>query len=151
MSLTAGGFPRSEGRLVSSVLCSFATCRGKGPKQGCSDTKVKVKVAQSCPTVCDPMDYTAHGILQATILEWVAFPFSRRSFQPRDRTQVSLIAGSFFTSWATREALRHQTTTEFREMHFHSSTQMLFLQGQMQVAKVTWLLVRMQKWQLLPH
>ena len=112
---------------------------------------MKVKVAQSCPTVCDPMDYTAHGILQATILEWVAFPFSRRSFQPRDRTQVSLIAGSFFTSWATREALRHQTTTEFREMHFHSSTQMLFLQGQMQVAKVTWLLVRMQKWQLLPH
>ena len=114
-------------------------------------TIVKVKVIQSCPTLCDPMDYTAHGILQATILEWVAFPFSRRSFQPRDRTQVSLIAGSFFTSWATREALRHQTTTEFREMHFHSSTQMLFLQGQMQVAKVTWLLVRMQKWQLLPH
>ena len=38
---------------------------------------VKVKVAQSCPTLCDPMDYTVHGILQARILEWVAFPFSR--------------------------------------------------------------------------
>ena len=35
----------------------------------------KVKVAQSCPTLCDPMDYTVHGILQARILEWVAFPF----------------------------------------------------------------------------
>ena len=44
---------------------------------------VKVKVAQSCPTLCDPMDYTAHGILQARILEWVAFPFSRGSSQPR--------------------------------------------------------------------
>ena len=39
--------------------------------------KLKVKVAQSCPTPCDPMDYTVHGILQARILEWVAFPFSR--------------------------------------------------------------------------
>ena len=50
------------------------------------------------------MDYTAHGILQARILEWVAIPFFRQSFQPRDQTQVSLIAGGFFTSWATREA-----------------------------------------------
>ena len=37
---------------------------------------VKVKVAQSCPAFCDPVDYTFHGILQARILEWVAFPFS---------------------------------------------------------------------------
>jgi len=36
-----------------------------------------VKVAQSCPTLCNPMDYTVHGILQARILEWVAIPFSR--------------------------------------------------------------------------
>ena len=46
---------------------------------------VKVKVAQSCPTLCDPMDYTVHAILQARILEWVAFPFFRGSFQPRDQ------------------------------------------------------------------
>ena len=46
--------------------------------------KVKVNVAQSCPTLCDPMDYTVHGILQARMLEWVAFPFSRGSSQPRD-------------------------------------------------------------------
>ena len=36
--------------------------------------KMKVKVAQSCPTLCDSMDYTIHGILQARILEWIAFP-----------------------------------------------------------------------------
>ena len=45
-----------------------------------------------------------HGTLQARILEWVAFPFSRGSSQPRDQTQVYLIVGGFFTSWATREA-----------------------------------------------
>ena len=50
------------------------------------------------------MDYTVHGILQARIVEWVAFPFSKGSFQSRDRIQVSHIAGGFFTSWATREA-----------------------------------------------
>ena len=65
---------------------------------------VKVKVAQSCPILCNPMIYTVHGLLQARILEWVAFPFSRGSSQPRDRTQVSCMAGRFFTSWAIREA-----------------------------------------------
>ena len=60
--------------------------------------KVKVKVTESCPTLCDPMDYTVHGILQARILEWVAIPFSRGSSQSRDQTQVSQIAGGFFTS-----------------------------------------------------
>ena len=60
--------------------------------------KVKVKVAQSSPTLCNPIEYTVHGILQARILEWVAFPFSKESSQPRDRTQVSHIAGGFFTS-----------------------------------------------------
>ena len=64
-----------------------------------------VKVAQLCLTLCDPTDYTVHGILQARILEWVSFPFSRGSSQPRDRTQISRVAGGFFTSWATREAL----------------------------------------------
>ena len=59
---------------------------------------VKMKVAQSCPTVCDPVDYTVYGILQARILEWVVIPFSRGSSQLRDRTQVSHSAGGFFTS-----------------------------------------------------
>ena len=55
-----------------------------------------VKVAQWCLTLCDLMDYTVHGILQARILEWEAFPFSKASSQPRDRTQVPRIAGRFF-------------------------------------------------------
>ena len=58
--------------------------------------KVKMKVTQSCPTLCDPMDYTVHGI-QARIQEWVVFLFSRGSSQPRAQTQVSCIAGGFFT------------------------------------------------------
>ena len=63
-----------------------------------------VKVSWSCLTLCDPMDYTVHGILQARILEWVDFPFSKGSSQPRDWTQVSHIAGWFFTRRASREA-----------------------------------------------
>ena len=59
---------------------------------------VKVKVAQLCPTLCDRMDCIVHGILQARILEWVAFPFSKGFSQPRDQTQVSCIAGRVFTN-----------------------------------------------------
>ena len=50
-----------------------------------------VEVAQLCATLCDPMDYTVHGILRARILEWVAFPFSRGSSQLRDWTQAGLL------------------------------------------------------------
>ena len=53
---------------------------------------MKVKVAQSCLTLCNPKDCIVLGILQARILEWIAFPFSRRSSQHRDWTQVSCIA-----------------------------------------------------------
>ena len=60
----------------------------------------EVKVTQSCLTLCDPMDCVVHGIFQARILEWVAYPFSRGSSQHRDWGQVSHIAGGFFTSWA---------------------------------------------------
>ena len=55
-------------------------------------------------TLCNPMNYTVQGILQARILEWVAFPCAKGSSEPRDRTLVSCIAGRLFTSWATREA-----------------------------------------------
>ena len=57
-----------------------------------------MKVAHSCPTLCDPMDYTVHGILQARVLEWVTFPCSRGSLQPRDQTHVSNTADGFFRS-----------------------------------------------------
>ena len=62
-----------------------------------NERPVKVKVTHSCLTLCDPMD-RVHGILQARILGWVAIPFSKGSSQPRDQTQVSCIAGRFFTS-----------------------------------------------------
>jgi len=58
----------------------------------------EVKVAQSCPTLCNPMGYTVHGILQAGILEQVAFPLSRGSSQPRGWAQVSRFADKFFTA-----------------------------------------------------
>ena len=59
------------------------------------------EVAQSCPTLCDPVDYNlldffVHGILQARILEWIAISFSRGSSRPRDQTWVSRIAGRRF-------------------------------------------------------
>ena len=67
------------------------------------DTKMVVVLlwkSLSCLTLCNPV----HGILQARILEWVAFSFSRGSSQPRKWTQVYHIAGGFFTSWAIWEA-----------------------------------------------
>ena len=60
--------------------------------------KVKVKVVQSCLTLCNPIDYTVHEILQARILEQVAFTFSWGSSQLRDQTKVSLIAGGFVSN-----------------------------------------------------
>ena len=64
------------------------------------------EVAQSCLTLCDPMDcslqgFSVHGILQARILEWVTISFSRGSSQPRDRTQVFRNGGRHFNLWAT--------------------------------------------------
>ena len=69
-----------------------------------------MEVAQLCPILYDPMDCSppgssVHRILQASILEWDAIPFSWKSSQPRDRTQVSCIAVRFFTIWAIRETL----------------------------------------------
>ena len=68
------------------------------------------EVAQSCLTLCDPMDYSllgssVHGIFQGRVLEWVAISFSRVSSWPRDWTCVSHIVGRHLTIWATREAL----------------------------------------------
>ena len=60
--------------------------------------KFALLVTQSCPSLCDPMDYIVHGILQARILEWVAFPFSRGSSQPSDQIQVTHFVGAFFTT-----------------------------------------------------
>ena len=75
--------------------------------------KVKVKVAQLCLTLCNPRDYTAHGILQARILEWGAFPFSRGSFRPRNQTGVSCVAGGFFTNLDIRETITEYIMLQF--------------------------------------
>ena len=74
---------------------------------------MKVKVAESCPTLFNPMDYTVHGILQARILEWAAVSFSRGSSQPRNRTRASWIAGRFFTNWAIQE----DNIYPYKDMH----------------------------------
>ena len=71
--------------------------------------QVKMKVAHSCPILCDPTNCSpsgssVHRILQARLLEWIVMPFSRGSSWPREWTWVSCIAGRFFTVWATREA-----------------------------------------------
>ena len=76
-------------------------------------TSERSKVAQSCPTLCDPMDCnlpgsSVHGIFQATVLEWVAISFSRGSSRPRDQTRVSRIVDRHFTIWATREVLERR-------------------------------------------
>ena len=103
-SLASGSLNEVPGRtfLISQVLAPSPA------EESCLSTtafpmKVKVKVTQSCWTLCNPMDYTVLGIHKARILEWVAFPFSRGSSQPRDQTHVSCIAGGFFTNWAIRK------------------------------------------------
>ena len=99
--------PRIRTTIAMTIYRAVTRCKVLPEKSYLSKTTLWcLKVTQLCPTLCNPMDYTIHGILQARILEWVAFPFSRGSSQPRDQTQVSHIAGGFFTRWATREAQR---------------------------------------------
>ena len=117
--------------LNSSVSLQFGLCKSQPDTINIADKIGRVKdfrnswklppfppqsvppvlclVAQSCPTFCDLVDCSppgssAHGILQARMLEWVAMPSSTGSCQPRNWTQVSCIAGGPFTVWATREA-----------------------------------------------
>ena len=80
-----------------------------------STQKSESEVAQLCLTLCNPMNCnpphsSVHGILQARIPEWVAISFSRGSSPPRDRTQVSCIAGRFFTIWASRESTQKRSS-----------------------------------------
>ena len=94
------GDRRLLSQLIAPCLPYGALARfGTGKQWLVQKLKMKVEVAQLCPTLCDPVD----SLLQATILEWVAVPFSRGSSQPSGRKQVSHIADGFYTSWATRE------------------------------------------------
>ena len=91
------------------------------------------EVAQSCPTLCDPMDYSlpgssVHGIFQARVREWVAISFSRGSSQPRDRTRISRTAGRRFTVWATRAEIKWKKVKLLRDKAIdHLKFQRLFL------------------------
>ena len=85
------------------------------------------EAAQSCPTLCNPMDCSppsssVHGIFQAILLEWIAISFSRGSSRPRDQTQVSCIVDGRFTVWDTREVLREYKTRiiEFGNMDINA-------------------------------
>ena len=74
---------------------------GYHPQLNYSEVKVEVLVIQLCLTFWTPCSFlgsSVHGIFQARILEWVAIHISKGSFQLRDQTQVSYIAGKFFTS-----------------------------------------------------
>ena len=93
-----------QARLLEGVAIPFSCTAGRFFTVWATSEAFQQLNWKSRLTLCDPMDYTVHGILQARILEWVAFPFSRGSSQSRDQTQVSHIAGRFFTSWATRKA-----------------------------------------------
>ena len=98
-----GGLPSTGSHRVGHYWSDLAAAAAPSESE----------VAQSCPTLCDPMDCSlsgssVHGIFQARVLEWVAISFSRVSSQSRDRTLVSCTADRHFTIWATREA--HQLT-----------------------------------------
>ena len=82
----------------------------------------EVKIAQLCSTLCDPMDYTVPGILQARILERVAFPLSWGSSQLRDGSRVSCIAGRFFNNWAIWGVVSSIFTEVFSDFSFESSS-----------------------------
>ena len=103
------------GRLLNlSVLQLFSVKRGRLTDQG-RPCVLQLPcllglVAQSYPSLCNPMDHSpagsaVRGDLQVRIPEWVIIPSSRGSSQPRDRTQVSRIAGGFFPVWATKEVV----------------------------------------------
>ena len=92
--------------MALHVYIMFITYSGFAWKMHCRRHESEWKwKSLSCVQICDQMDSTVHGILQARILEWVAYPFSSRSSWPRDWTRVSCMAGKFFTNWAIREAL----------------------------------------------
>ena len=95
--------------------------------QPCQDCRLRDKkkkeseVAQSCLTVCDPMDcsipgFSVHGIFQARVLEWGAISFSRGSSRPSEWTWFSHTAGRCFTLWASREALKDRGDTQRKSL-----------------------------------
>ena len=88
----------------------------------CTSLSLSLKVTQLRPTLCDPTGCSlpgssVYGILQARILEWIVIPFSRGSFQSRNRAQVSCVAGRFFTVWATGKTNQGSNPTSLHWKH----------------------------------
>jgi len=107
ISFSRGSSQSMDRTRVSCIAWGFFIAEPAG-KPICIEGCVCVLGPQLCPTLCDPKDCsqlgsTVHGILQARILEWFPISFSRRPSQRKDQTQISCIAGWFFTIWATRE------------------------------------------------
>ena len=95
--------------IEPAFLMSPALAGGFFTTSATWEAEVKLLVAQSCLTLCDPMvcsppGSSVHRILKARILEWVAIPFSKGFPWSREGTRISCIAGGVFTVWATREA-----------------------------------------------
>ena len=113
--------PRLGADCGSDNELLIAKFRLKLKKVGKSTRPFKMKeseseLAQSCLTLCNPMDcslpgFSIHWIFQARVLEWLAIAFSRGSSWPRDQTQVSHIAGRRFTLWATGKTPEHSGIT----------------------------------------
>ena len=108
--------------------------------------QVKMLVIHLCPTLCNPMDWSppgssVHGILQAGILEWVAMPSSRGSFGPRDWTQVSCIAGRFFTTQPP-EKMRRGVQSQLKDSGFKSQCELhSFIKWPMGFPSQLWCLI----------
>ena len=103
--LSTPPFPALQGQtesLTSQEVCSPPTTHSH---HFALPLKWKWK-SFTCVRLCDPTDYTVHGIPQVRILEWVAVPFSNWSSWSRNWTRVSCIAGRFFPSWTTTDALK---------------------------------------------
>ena len=101
---------------------------------------MKVLVAQSCPTLYNPMEhnppgFSVDGILQARVLRWVAMPFSRGSSRSKDWTQVSCTKSGFFTMWATREAKRALRDVKYPKVEHYL---LLGFRGKRRVAWITY-------------
>ena len=93
------------------------------------EMKLKLLDTQSCLTLCNPRDCnlpgsSVHGILQARVLEWVAYPFSRGSSWPRDQTCVSCIAGRFFTAGPPGEPCLSGLFTKLQKPFFFTNLPM---------------------------
>ena len=88
--------PRSKRLLISRLQSPSAVILEPPKIKSVTVSTVSPSICHE--DLCNPMDSMVHGILQVRILEWVAFPFSRGSSQPRDRTQVYHTAGGFFFS-----------------------------------------------------